>query len=148
MSYTKTNWVDGTTPLSASNMNKIENQLETNTNDIAGIIESGSNANGNWIKYADGTMICYKKVEITGLNINSAWGSLYENSSSISLGNFPQTFVDVPTITVDKTSGTGCWIQVNENITSSYAGDCYVVSATSRSGANINFEIIAIGRWK
>ena len=34
MAYTKTNWVDGTTPASAANMNKIENaisSIETNT---------------------------------------------------------------------------------------------------------------------
>lgn len=28
--------------------------------DGAPIVESGSNANGNYIKYADGTMVCYK----------------------------------------------------------------------------------------
>ena len=55
--YEKTNWVDGETPLSAQNMNKIENQLEKNTNDIAVIIESGSNDNGSWIKYSDGNLI-------------------------------------------------------------------------------------------
>lgn len=27
---------------------------------IAGIVESGSNDNGSWVKYADGTMICYR----------------------------------------------------------------------------------------
>lgn len=25
---------------------------------IAGIVESGSNSNGSWVKFADGTMIC------------------------------------------------------------------------------------------
>ncbi|HEY5563849.1 MAG TPA: hypothetical protein VIK72_19205 [Clostridiaceae bacterium] len=35
MSYSKTNWVDGTTDVNAINMNKIENQLESNTSDLA-----------------------------------------------------------------------------------------------------------------
>ena len=26
---------------------------------VAGIVESGSNENGSWVKFADGTMICY-----------------------------------------------------------------------------------------
>lgn len=34
MSYIKTNWVNDETPISASNLNKIENQLEENTNNI------------------------------------------------------------------------------------------------------------------
>ncbi len=36
MAYTKTTWVDDSSPaISAANLNKIENQLETNTNDIS-----------------------------------------------------------------------------------------------------------------
>lgn len=27
---------------------------------VVGIVESGSNANGKWVKYSDGTMICYR----------------------------------------------------------------------------------------
>ena len=38
MAYTKTNWVDGETPITANNLNKIENQLENNTNDIEDLI--------------------------------------------------------------------------------------------------------------
>lgn len=47
MSYTKTTWVDNQPPyINAENLNKIENQLETNTNDIAtnaSAIETNSN---------------------------------------------------------------------------------------------------------
>ena len=32
---------------------------------IGGIIESGSNANGSYIKFADGTMICYGVKNVT-----------------------------------------------------------------------------------
>ena len=34
MAYVKTNWVDNSTPINASNLNKIEDQLEDNTNNI------------------------------------------------------------------------------------------------------------------
>ena len=34
MAYTKTNWVNGETPINATNLNKIENQLEALTNMI------------------------------------------------------------------------------------------------------------------
>ena len=38
MAYEKTNWVNDSLPaINAENLNKIENQLEQNTNDIANI---------------------------------------------------------------------------------------------------------------
>ena len=51
MAYTKTNWVDGETPITANNLNKIENQLENNTNDIEGLIDYSSDeiVIGKWI---------------------------------------------------------------------------------------------------
>lgn len=45
------------------------------------IIESGSNANGNYVKFADGTLICTSMV---GVNKNS--------SNSTSMYNYPSTF--------------------------------------------------------
>ena len=53
------------------------------------IFESGSNANGRWIKYANGTMECYG---ITGATLTlAAYGSLYDGAVSIS---YPARYVD------------------------------------------------------
>ena len=109
---------------------------------------SGSNANGSWIKFADGTMICSKEITITGINITNSWGALYESTSAISLGNFAQPFVEKPIVNVDKTEGQGSWLEVHENITTTSAGRCYVASAVSSSNKTLKFNIIAIGRWK
>ena len=116
-------------------------------NDSA-IVESGSNANGAYIKYSDGHMECYKTIIVTGINITNKWGSLYENGSDIQLGNFAQTFKERPTVSLTKSDGHGCFIQVHDNISTTSAGRCYVASATSRSNASLTFEIIAKGRWK
>ena len=115
-------------------------------NDSA-IVESGSNANGDYIKYSDGHMECYKSIIVTGVNINSTWGALYE-SGAIQLGDFAQTFKERPTVSLTKSDGHGCFIQVHDKISTTSAGRCYVASATSRSNASLTFEIIAIGRWK
>ena len=74
--------------------------------------------------------------------------NLYENSSAIQLGNFAQTFKERPIVSLNKSSGQGCWVQVHDNISTTSAGRCYVASATSRSNASLTFEIIAIGKWK
>ena len=64
MSYTKTTWIDNQPPyINAENLNKIENQLETNTNDIAtnaSTIETNSNnitANTNAIAELQGEIL-------------------------------------------------------------------------------------------
>ena len=136
--------------VSGQNIKTINNQSilgEGNINDST-IVESGSNSNGDYIKYSDGHMECYKTIIVTGINITSQWGNLYENSNDIWLGNFAQTFKERPTVSLTKSDGHGCFIQVHDNISTTSAGRCYVASATSRSNANLTFEIIAKGRWK
>lgn len=39
MAYTKTNWVNGTTPANDTNMNKIENELESLDTSVSGIVD-------------------------------------------------------------------------------------------------------------
>ena len=96
-----------------------------------GIAESGSNANGRYIKYADGTMICTKTVTHTGA-MSTAWGNLYE-SSSVNLGSFAQEFVEIPNISVTTTSaGITNFLRPNSD-------------ADSKTR---NVSVIAVGRWQ
>lgn len=44
------------------------------------IIERGSNANGEYVRYADGTQICTYR-DATGLDLNTASGSIYRSTS-------------------------------------------------------------------
>lgn len=134
--------------------NQIHDAYSTSTTDtyscnyINNIVETGSNANGTYVKYSDGRMECYKTITVTGINITNKWVNLYENGSVISLGNFAQTFKERPTVSLSKSEGQGCWVQVHDNISTTSAGRCYVASATSRSNASLTFEIIAKGKWK
>lgn len=57
----------------------------------AGIADSGGSAStGYWVKYDDGTMICYKRTTIMP-NAQTAMGDFYR-SDYISLGDFPAAF--------------------------------------------------------
>lgn len=80
--------------------NSLTNFLDNNT-----IYDSGTNSNGNWIRYKNGIMICTKKVEAV-IPITDSWGSLYE-SGDVELGDFPQPFIDIPVINVSNASITG-----------------------------------------
>ena len=110
------------------------------------IVESGSNDNGSYIKYSDGTMICYKSTSEITINITTAWGSLYEGS--LNVGNFPVEFVETPTISVTP-FGSGMLIeQGGANASKTSWGTITVVRPTSVSGVKTKFHLIAIGRWK
>lgn len=62
------------------------------------IVESGSNANGEYIKFSDGTMICYRVTDVIAMNIDVAWGSLFEGS--VDMGQFPISFIETPAISI------------------------------------------------
>lgn len=42
------------TPINATNLNQLQTNVE---NAINGVVESGSNSNGSWVKFEDGTLI-------------------------------------------------------------------------------------------
>ena len=58
---------------------KADNTADTLDNCV--IVDSGSNSNGSWIKWADGTMICSNTVQYTNVAITTVWGSFYESSN-------------------------------------------------------------------
>lgn len=110
------------------------------------IIESGSNDNGSWIKYSDGTMICYKSTGWIDMNITTSWGSLYEGN--ISVGNFPAVFIETPTISVTP-FGSGMLIEQGGIDASKISwGNITCVKPNSVENVKARFHLIAIGKWK
>ena len=119
------------TPLNATNLTKIT--------------DSGSNANGNYIKFQDGTMICYKSVS-SAVEITTAWGSLYEGS--LNLGSWPATFISAPEVSITNRGIPGAMIESFKTIpTTTSAGEVYLVRPTSVT-LTFTLSVIAIGRWK
>lgn len=111
------------------------------------IIESGSNSNGSYVKWADGTMMCWKSTSPT-TNITNSWGSVYESTSAVSFGNWAATFYATPMISVTKTTGQGCWMELVQNTSKTSCGSTYYVSAVSRSNVSPTVNIVGFGRWK
>lgn len=62
-------------------------------NYVNGIVESGSNANGNWIKYNDGTMICTKRIE------PSEFGDVQYYNAVNTTWTYPQEFISTDGLT-------------------------------------------------
>jgi len=112
------------------------------------IVESGSNDNGDYIKFSDGTMICTKKISKV-LNLTNSFGSLYETPDKVQLGDFPVLFISVPTVNVCISSSNGNgWLETVGRYTNSNAGIIYICSAVSLTNINYVINVTAIGKWK
>lgn len=110
------------------------------------LYESGSNTNGSYIKFEDGTMICWNSVPMTK-SVTSTWGALY-TSPSTSLGTFPQTFIDIPTITVYCSGSSSIMLVTSAAATTTTAGSIQLARADSNNNVSTTVNYIAIGKWK
>lgn len=111
-----------------------------------GVTEKGTNANGTYVKFSDGTMICRGRVSISSLAITSPWGALFL-SPALSI-TYPATFVgEPPAVSPNMENTTGdiaTWYNVLASINSF---DGYFGSAVSRTFP-CKLSWMAIGRWK
>ena len=118
---------------------------------ISTIIESGSNVNGSYIKYSDGTMVVSQIVE-GSIDISKAWGSLYV-SEDIKLPNFPVSFIKNPTTVVSPQTQSGTQFMLvgsggSGNGDKTFGGHYALVRPNSRTAVTYVLEVIAIGKWK
>lgn len=173
MAYTKQVWADlpaKTSPFSASRMNHIENGISNNDtnkldktsvktikttsdsdiyscNYVNGIIESGSNDNGKWIKFNDGTMICSNRISVVAA-INSAYGTLYR-SDAVNIPDFPVEFIEKPSYSFSCDSTYSAFV-VNWSATTKTNTGMIILVRIGSSTPTVDFNIsyIAIGKWK
>lgn len=113
---------------------------------INSVYEAGSNSNGNYRKYADGTMICWNQISVKDQAINNAYGSLYQGTRTIT---FPATFLTDPVVACTQFQwGTSAsWGTVYSTGTSS--ATLRGIDVLSRAtGTNCVIGWYAIGRWK
>jgi hypothetical protein len=108
------------------------------------VIESGSNSNGNWVRFADGTQLCWGAGTRTDIAL-TAYGSLYEGDFSVT---FPVAFSAAPVAIL-----AGCYPSGNRAwggcVTTSTTGALFsAFDVTARSlGTSFNVSWFASGRW-
>ena len=108
------------------------------------IYETGSNDNGQYIKYTDGTMIQSGSI-YTWVDIKTQDGALYRPADAIALP-FPQNFVN----TNYKVNVTASADIIGSYAINKYVGTVYVwcFAPSSRSAKGRYLDYIAIGYWK
>ena len=114
------------------------------------IVESGSNSNGEYTKYTDGTMICTKRVIKQNVKLTNSWYSLFnnENDTNIDLGSYAATFIEEPVVSITYMGGNGCWLINNNGHSASSPGKVQLCTVSSRTIGTCILDITAKGRWK
>jgi hypothetical protein len=110
------------------------------------ITESGENANGRYVKFDDGTQICWSFINLGSISITSTIGALYGTSNLT--WYLPSVFISPLPVFVGTAYG--------EYITGYIAGIGMredriiyrIVNTRSYSPDNARVLMIAIGRWK
>jgi hypothetical protein len=106
------------------------------------IVERGSNANGEYIKFADGTLICTRNVTIN-LLISSALAGGFRSSGQG--WTYPAGFTVAPSVSGALTTLNGMGVSFSAPGTASAS---FVATAvTSQAAADVGFNLQAIGRW-
>ena len=92
-------------------------------------IESGSNANGSWTKFPDGTMTCWHSYTFPP-NGDQRW-------------DFPEPFTTPPSVTMGSSAQSSAGLVRffwNSTTTS--------IQLVNDSNVDVHIELQAIGRWK
>lgn len=111
-----------------------------------GINDSGINSNGIYIKFKDGTLICFTQKTWYG-TINAT--TLQEVSTSINW-TYPMAYISTPVILFSRRSGWVYFFESGyEQVTSSGVISWYIynISGTAYT-TNHDFDLLAIGRWR
>ena len=106
---------------------------------IGGIVESGSNANGSYTKFSDGTMECRHRVNITPV----------ANAPSFVQWDFPEPFLSGQTPNVQCTAVSSligsAVLGVSSSSSNNTKSDIYIYRTnTTTTGV----DVVARGRWK
>lgn len=142
-------WID--TGEIAQQVSEITNEYSTSTglgysanyvNNNVGVVDSGSNENGNYIKYADGTMICYGTIELASTSFSS-WGSIYGGNFTINQP-FAQSFIANPILNITPVN-IGAIYESSSNAT--MITKFSLMRPTNTTSAFYGIYI-AIGKWK
>lgn len=109
-------------------------------------VEKGSNANGSWIKYSDGTMICTKILTVEA-TCNNVWGSMYE-SEQVDLGAMAQEFIEIPLITTGNIGRTAILEGFQQTTKANFGYTWFLRPVIDTHSATYTIHLFAFGKWK
>lgn len=110
------------------------------------IFERGSNANGEYVKFADGTMICAGLKDLGSQTFVAIGGIFY--TGAFSPISFPAAFVGIPKTSIGILSSSGlAWASQGSSFATTTATPAFYVMNPSGSTNSLTAVYTAIGRW-
>ncbi len=109
------------------------------------VVESGSNSDGEWTKWADGTQQCRLRRDVT---VSSGeWSTLNSNLMFLPLAtwSFPLTFTDTPSVSVSMNQFA--WTRSTADFSPTLVR-FHAVRETAASYSPLELAYVASGRWK
>ncbi|WP_103332923.1 DUF2793 domain-containing protein [Pseudotabrizicola formosa] len=113
------------------------------------IIERGSNANGDYARFADGTQICWRDLVAPALAVTTARGALFTNAT-LTVPSFPMPFVAAPSVALRGgfTASADGWLTMNGSpTTTTLTNGVMRVYAAVALTEDFRWGYTAIGRW-
>ena len=125
------------------------------------IIEQGENANGKYVRFANGLQICISKIDLTGIDVaetHTIWDeNTYTSPASFlsrylvfAVGYGRNTVYDI-NILLSYASTYGRWVIWNTGRSSANAHPGAAIRGTVGSSYNVTvatIRVVAIGKWK
>lgn len=111
----------------------------------------GHTANGDYIKYDDGVLICWNRIVVPSVPITTAEGSLYMSDNITPFPDYPIQFADYPSFSIDAISDDNArtfWVVKSQGDSLAKVRGIRLFAPTSKTLANGKLSYIAIGRWK
>ena len=106
------------------------------------IIEKGSNANGRYVRFADGTQMCLRDVALG--TTSNATGSLF--STNTVSGSWAANFSTTPTVVTSAKDSQGALVWTS-NVAANTTGFSLLQGMSVINSASANANLVAVGRW-
>lgn len=111
------------------------------------VIESGINARGNYVKFADGTMICTNPALVGGQTVTAATGAIF-TSPADEAWTYPKPFVSLPALSFWVSGAVNyTWVGASQTTASTSLVAYFRAFASVSIGTGPTFSCTAIGRW-
>ena len=110
------------------------------------IVESGGNASGQWLKFADGTMVAWVNVTKNNIAFNSYAGGWYLGTYN---WTFPLPFIAAPVVACGQFKwGSGASIPLSRGATTTTATLSGMDAVARASGTPVDISAVAVGKWR
>ena len=133
--------LNGTTGITTPKLDALDLELGSKN-----VVERGSNANGDYVRFADGTQICTGTVEFPS-GCTTAIGGLFR-SSTFAGWTFPAEFHGVTGLCVmgaDSSLASARWLVFSSTKSNTSTG--FLLVSPSSSASADTPSVVAIGRW-